>query len=187
MKKWMKKTGLVAAGVIALTSVISAVPVTADSSRVVYFTIQNNTICKDTAASESVSGSYGNTLIQLNLNNIGSTASSVIVHLYDNNGTSLNGLVGLNTGGYTSTFTPGDTPFTIDGKSTKGLVVNYGNGAMPCSSRPAFGKIEVVSDTGLLMANGEIEASTNFAPSDGGNYRIFYHDSSIVINQGNPF
>lgn len=45
MKSWMKKTGFVAAGIAALTTLVSATPANADVSRVEYFTIQSITNC----------------------------------------------------------------------------------------------------------------------------------------------
>ncbi|WP_217593333.1 hypothetical protein [Cohnella sp. GbtcB17] len=175
MKQWLKKTGLIAAGVVALTSVVSAVPVSADASRVVYFSIQSNTACNSTDRFAS---------FMFNLTNVngGSDASNVSVFLYSADGTSLTD-VGLNipdTAGYTTNFVAG-TSFTLNGQKTASYNQSYGFGqALPCTKRPAWGKIVVDSEYGRFIASAEMRATRTT------NGQIM-NNSTVVINNSQPF
>lgn len=173
VKKWFKKAGLIAAGVVALTSVVSAVPVSADASRVVYFTIQNDVVCID---AKYYTGLF------FNVTNVSSSSANITIQLYDNNGNEI-APSGQAFNGYTSTITPGSN-FALNGKNTKQYTALFGQEwPNPCTARPAFGKITVTSDTGLIMASGEITGQGN--RSDG-QFTVF-HDIPIVVNNGQPF
>ncbi|WP_217593341.1 hypothetical protein [Cohnella sp. GbtcB17] len=183
MKRWLKKTGILAASAVALTSLISAVPASADVSRVEYFTIQNNTACD---SSIRMTGIY------FNINNISGTTVQATLYLYKNDGTPYTSS-GITTGtGYSSTIVPG-TGVTIAPHSTQQYAAVFGgqtNGTtvttyLPCTDRPAYGKIVVESETGLIMANGEITGSDKVDPNN--TNRNLYNHREVNINEGRPF
>jgi len=156
---------------VAAIMTISATSVTGEASRVQWFTIQNNAACNAT--------SYIS--LYFNVNNVSINDANVILRLYNDAGTEVN-LSGYNSSGYpTSTITPGTT-FTLAGKTTAHYTAVIGAGltAHSCSDVPAYGKIIVESDSGILLAGGEIESSRL---SDG----YTYNRTNITVNDGKPF
>lgn len=172
MKQWVQKVGLVAASVAALTTLVSAAPVNADASRVVYFTVQNNARCV-------ADGEYYNFIF--NVNNISSVPVDVKVQLYNNDGQEVitGGTNTSTTTGIYNSFMTGST-FTLPAKSTRQIFATYGSPTgVSCSARPAFGKVTIESDGGLLMANGETRSATASAST--------ILDAPIIVNNGQPF
>ncbi|QTH44980.1 hypothetical protein J4772_11585 [Cohnella sp. LGH] len=183
MKKWTKKVWMSAGAVLIAIMSVSAIPVSADVSRVQYFTIQNNTACD---SSIRLTGLY------FNVNNISNSSVQATLYLYKNDGTLFTSPGITTSTGFSSTLTPG-TSFTIDPYSTKQYASAFGgqtNGTtvttnLPCTDRPAYGKIVVESDTGLIMANGEIVGSDKIDPNN--TNRNIYQNTGISINEGKPF
>lgn len=175
MKKWLKKTGLIAAGIVALTSIVSAVPVSADASRVVVFPIQSLTTC-------SATDRY--TSFMFSLSNINSDSATVNVYLYAADGTPLTD-VGFSSAslGYTSTLTPGMS-FTLGGQKTAYYTQNFGYSyTLPCSKKPAWGKIVVESESGRFVASAEMRATA--VPANAAAYIV--NHTTVSINNGQPF
>jgi len=139
------------------------------SSRVVWFTIQNTTSC---------SAEYSTSVI-FNVNNLGSTASDVTVTLYNDAGNA------ISTPGRASGTTPGfalGTLYSIPGKQTIHYTAVFNaSGGAACSDRPAYGKITIESDSGLLMANGQVTAYNTT------NLYTYTSYSNVIINEGKPF
>ncbi|WP_217593340.1 hypothetical protein [Cohnella sp. GbtcB17] len=155
-----------------MTSVISAVPVSADASRVVNFTIQGGTICSAT--------NY--TALFLNITNLGGAPASYTVYLYDANGNTVSppGLTNLDDSYRPSTINPA-TSTTSLGKSTELYRVVYGGGNAACSLKPYYGKI-VVEDGGPLIATGEIKGIIATVTPN-----VVWSDLPISINNGQSF
>jgi len=174
MKKWSKKVWMSTAAVLIAIMSVSAIPASADTSRVIWFTIQNNSVC-------STSGHY--TTVYINLNNISSSAANVTVNLYNDDGVAVTatGLPASGGGYMASTFQPG-SPFMLGGKQTKHYYAAFGTfpGGSTCENRPAYGNI-VVDDSGLLLANGEIKGTSS------GSTTIILSNTNIIINGGQPF
>jgi hypothetical protein len=174
MKRWSKKVWLTVMLLVVAIMSVSASVVTAEASRVVYFTIQNNNACDS---------GYRKVMFDFNVNNISNNSGSVTVQLYDNSGTEIT-LPGntTTTWYYPSNLTLG-VPNTILGKKTLNYLVSFGGSstANPCSRVPAYGKIVIDSDSGLFMANGGIRS--NFVQDP---YQEIT-DSQIIINEGKPF
>jgi len=169
MKKWTKKVWMSAAAVgIAIMSV-SAIPASADVSRVVYFTVQNNTVCDST--------NYI-TNFRFNVNNISSTAADVSVHFFNDNGLEVTP-TGTSMAGFTTTFSPGSI-VSLGANSTVHYAAQFGAGTNACGDRPAYGKIVVESGSGWFLANGEIRDQHKSAVE-------VYSDVPIIINNGQPF
>ena len=162
--------------VLVFSTSVSASGTISEVSRVQYFTIQNNNVC--TTANHA-------TTFYFNLNNISNNSVDITVYLYNDLGDEVTrvGSMGGAMGEYkASTFTPG-TMFTLDGKSTVHYYTGFGKSAGECSDIPAYGKIVVHSDSGLIMANGEIKGvdlSTSVV------YRILTQ-SQVIVNGANPF
>ncbi|THF73855.1 hypothetical protein [Cohnella fermenti] len=172
MKKWMKKAGLVAASVAAMTTLVSAGPARADIGRVFYFTIQNNTICDAT-------GRY--TSLYLNISNIGSSSANVTVHLYNNAGVEVSptGITNLAYNFPSNLTINSDT--TIGSRSSLNYMTIFGVGGAGnvCGDIPAYGKI-VVDEGGAIIANGEIKGTVQSSS-------FVAQDMPILINNGQPF
>lgn len=164
------KVGMFAMLVAAILT-ISATSVTGEASRVQWFTIQNNAAC---------SSSAWYTSLYFNVNNTVSSSTDITLRLYNDAGSEIT-IPTQNSAGYpTGTITPGTT-FTLAGKSTNHYILVVGAGTTnSCDDRPAYGKIVVESDSGLVMAGGEIKSAR---ASDG----FLYTRSDIVVNGGKPF
>ncbi|MDG0813406.1 hypothetical protein [Cohnella rhizosphaerae] len=167
---------MVVAGVVALTSVVSAVPVSADVSRVVYFPVQSNTVCDDTNYQYH---------FELDISNISNVSGEVTLYLYKKDGTLLTQKqpagYGLN-----SDITPG-TPININGNSTLQYTVRSGlSGVLPCEARPSYGKIEVNSNSAQFVATGEVTSSRS-VPVGTTTFWATYNNTTVTINEGKPF
>ncbi|WP_217593339.1 hypothetical protein [Cohnella sp. GbtcB17] len=177
MKKWLKKTGLIAAGVVALTSVVSAVPVSADVSKVVYFPIQSVVSCNSTSTAFFAS------VFRINVNNIGDSVANATLYLYQKDGTPLT-VSGID-------ITPG-VDFSINPHSTLEYSVKFGADSSTqqyesCSTHPAYGKIVVNSNSGQLMAIGEVDSyKMTYSSAGVGNYST-YSNAEVIVNRGEPF
>ena len=80
---------------------------------------------------------------------------------------------------YASGFTPGQT-FSLEAKNTKHYFVTFGGTGRACTDKPAYGKIVVENDAGLILASGETRGIE-------GNPLHFHTDIPIIINNGQPF
>jgi len=175
LKRWTKKVWMSAAAVLIAIMSVSAIPASADVSRVVYFTIQNDTYCNY---------GVGYTTLFLNVNNVGNSNAQLTVHLYDNNGLPVSdvGETTASNGYYASSITPG-LSFALNAGATKHYRINYEqtSTAPSCNNRPAYGKI-VIESGGFLMANGEIKGTNNSV-----NPPRILSNVPITVNGGNPF
>ncbi|MGI2294195.1 hypothetical protein [Paenibacillus sp. GXUN7292] len=163
--------------VLVFTSSISATSTVPEVSRVQYFTVQNNNVC---------SATDHHSIFYFNLNNISSVPVEMTVHFYNDVGDEITyaGSTGGSYGEYRpSSFIPG-TPFSLNGKSTGHYYTGFGkNAILACNDIPAYGKIVIHSDTGLVMANGEIRG-VDLRSTVG--YRMLTL-TPISVNGGNPF
>jgi len=182
MKNKMKKFWLIAMCVAAITTLVSAVPASADTSRVVWFTVQNNNVC-------STTNQYAT--IYFNINNISNNAGSVTLYLYNDNGTPVSYPGYTIPGAYlASDIIPG-TPKPLNAKTTAHYMLQFGgndttsDSIASCSERVAFGKIVVNSDDGLFMANGEVKGTWRYT-NNTTDINILTN-TPIVINNGQPF
>jgi hypothetical protein len=169
-KGLISKIGMFAMLVAAILT-ISATSVTGEASRVQWFTIQNNSACSSTA--------YTNMFF--NVNNVSDNSTNVTVRLYNDAGIEIT-IPTRDSAGYpTGSISPGTT-FSLAGKSTKHYIMVIGGGytSYSCDDRPAFGKIVVESDSGLIMAGGEIKGAR---ASDG----LMFTHADIIVNGGKPF
>ncbi len=180
MKKWTKKVWMSAAAVLIAIMSVSAIPVSADVSRVVYFTFQNNNACAPNTH-------Y--TTLYFNITNLSNSTADVTLHLYNEAGVELNdtlttisppGTTGIN-GYYSSNIIPNNT-FALNGKTTKHYLRSFGGAAtnLSCTDRPAYGKIVVETDEGIILANGEIKGVQS-SPY------IILSSTPITVNGGQPF
>jgi len=170
LKKDYKKFGLLGLSIAMLFS-LSATYAAADVSRVVYFSIQNNAGCNTTSNMYS---------IMFNISNTGLSTANVTLQLYNSAGTEIT-ITGSSVDGYMSNITPG-TPFTLDSKETEHYHVNFGyTSSNACSDRPAFGKITVNNEAGLLVASGETRSLNRLSTP------VLFAGAPIIINAGQPF
>ncbi|WP_139999225.1 hypothetical protein [Paenibacillus paridis] len=163
---------------------ISTTSATAEASRVVYFTIQNNGVCNSTT--------FGSELY-LHINNVSDTPNNVTLYLYKKDGTAFSlpgsnnyAAIGIVTD---SGFIPG-TSVTIQANSTIQYFGWFGQESkVACSERPTHGKIVVNSNSGHLMAGGNVQGrklivtSSSTPPST----NTLFQDTPIIINEGKPF
>lgn len=163
---------------IAAIAAISSPYIHAEPSRVVYFSIQHNTLCTTSA--------YGNAF-SMNISNISSTPTNITLHLYKKDGTPFS-VPGFNVNGVSSDLVPG-TPVEIPGNQTVQYYKDFGASNVQdyaCSSRPLYGKIVVNGDSGLLIASGEVQGrKMTMNGTVTGN--LSYFNSTILVNSGNPF
>lgn len=167
MKMRMKRFWLIAMCVAALT-IVSAIPASADVSRVVYFKIQDNTTC----------GPNHYTSYFLSVSNISSSSADVKIQLFNSNGDEVNDTA-VTGNGYRTDITPG-VSFTIDGTKSKYFTINYGSIYSPCADRPAWGRVIVETSSGQILAQGEVRS---ILTSNGS----WNNNSDIIINGGQPF
>lgn len=175
MKKWTKKVWMSAAAVLIAIMSVSAIPASADVSRVVYFPIQNYVGCNTTSTANAV-------VMAITISNIQNSNSTFSLHLYndDGNEVSLIGYPG------STAVKPSDITLSssnaLGPKQTKHFGAAFGQGNNVCSDIPAFGKIVVDSDSGMFIASGELVSSYTLT-----NPPVINNDSAIVINNGQPF
>lgn len=163
---------------------ISATTVSAEVSRVEYFTIQSNTVCGNVSSANQYRDDF-----MFNINNTSNTPVNVTVYLYKKDGTSISSS-GASGFGLSSDFTPG-TPVTIDANSTVQYVNFYGfsasgTGTLPCGERPTYGKIVVNSNNGPLLAGGEYQALKIIGQGNDSHWES-YARTTVSVNSGSPF
>ncbi len=179
MKKGNKRFWTTLMCLVALTTLTSAIPVSAQISegRAVYFSIPMNLPCQD------------NFVIQmaLNVTNLSGQSVPTTVNLYTVDGTPMI-IEGNDQAGYTSDITPG-TAFNLDANATRQYHITLQNNSdnpefHSCSNKVFSGKIELANNSGLVVASGSIwtyhhNRTTNET----------YNTSSlpININDGQPF
>ncbi|MCP1131762.1 hypothetical protein NKT34_00345 [Paenibacillus polysaccharolyticus] len=176
MKKWMKRISLVAVIIVLMPTLVSGGSVNAEVSRVTYFTIQSNTVCVDQGGSA--------TSVYLNLTNTSNIPTEVTLFLYNDAGaliTDKQSAASISNSGYKSQITPGDTT-TLSAKSTEHYLGLFGSIGASCANRPAFGKIVINSDSGLVLAGGEIKGQSNVASPS-----VVLTNTPIIVNSGQPF
>jgi hypothetical protein len=175
MKRWSKKVWLTAMVLVVAIMSVSASVVTAEASRVVYFSIQSNTYC-------GASTNFYRTNFQFSINNISDVTANVTVYLYKKDGSFF-----TESG---SSLTPG-APVIINPYSTVLYSQSFGNDTstiqyLDCGSRPAYGKIVVNSNSSLLLANGEMTSLRNLPNATPPHYEL-YQTSPVTVNSGQPF
>lgn len=163
-----KKFWMIAMCAAALM-IVSTIPASADTSKVVWFKVKNNMRCVE-------NGEYSNYILKIS--NLESSPATVNVQLYKNDGTEFTTSGAGSGSGYSTTFTPG-TAFTLSAKASAQYLVNFGYTFNPFADRPAYGKITVQDDAGLLIAKGESRAAKTSSET--------IHDVPIIINNGQPF
>ncbi len=179
----MMRVGLLAilAAVLVFASSVSATNTSPTASRVIYFSIQNNLTCSD----GSFNGNNYMSGFSLNLNNLGKYPAEATVYLYKKDGTEMV-LSGFTTNGVATDITPGE-PVIIAPYATVQYFQEYGFSSITagsCSERPLYGKIVVDSDSGLLLASGEVFGRRIEIPS----YDVTtYFNTTVNINNGQPF
>ncbi len=186
-KKKITKLGLLIllAVTLILTSSVSATGTNLEVSRVQYFTIQSNVHCGDISKNWQYRSDF-----MFNVNNISDISTDITVYLYKKDGTLFTapGDAGY---GYATEIIPG-TPITIAANSTVQYVNHFGYSSnsnvthLDCSERPAYGKIVVHSNHGLLMANGEMQGMKYITSTTPTRWEA-YNRSTVTVNSGNPF
>lgn len=166
--------------------ITSSGDVSANVNRVIYFSIQSNTVCGDNSSLNQ----YRNQFL-FNINNLSDVDSDVTLYLYTKNGTLITN-PGVNDNGMASDIVPG-TQKTISANSTVQYTSLFGYPTtknLSCDMRPAYGKIVINSNHGLFMASGEYSAEKYLQDSslvNSSSYYTKYQSSTIVVNGGNPF